>query len=81
MPSSRASCGSRSGSWRAATRSSQSGKTLDCLLALLRRKYLAPKTSAVLERQTPLTAPVGVHDVSFETPVAVADERDPPPVR
>ena len=32
-------------------------------------------------RQAPLTAPVGVHDVSFETPVAVADESDPPPVR
>ena len=39
------------------------------------------RSSAVLERQVPLTAPVGVHDVSFETPVAVADEGDPPPVR
>jgi hypothetical protein len=38
---------------------------------------LGPLTapSTLLERQAPLTAPVRVHDVSFETPVAVADEK------
>ena len=41
----------------------------------------AQPPSTLLERQTPLPAPVGVHDVSLETPVAVADEGDPPPVR
>ena len=35
-----------------------------------------PPPLSLLDRQTPLTASVGVHDMGLETPVAVADERD-----